>query len=993
MDNNLKKVFRMLDVDESNGLATGEADKDLSVYQKLIFHQAKLKLGVSAVYFLRDEKGEAKIPAIYFSEVDSYDPQKIAELHRLAWNMGQAPLLFVVTPDKLLIYNNYEVPKRINESLDPEAGLIEEIGLVNTLETERRAILCYNRTLLESGEYWRRSASRFDCGNRVDNTLLSNLKIIRKNLIHKIQKRTGAREDINVLSIVHGLLSRSILIKYLEERKDSCEQTVFPKDFFGQFFEGAKSYTDVLQSKEATYQLFDCLRKKFNGDMLPLVNNEIDVILEEDLWELRDFLLGNCSFGDNQYTLWPLYSFNVIPIQLISNIYELFFHLTEKEDDKGTYYTPLHLVDMLLDEIYPWEGEYQPVKVLDPACGSGIFLVEIYRRIVCRWMRNNNAKSVTNAQLKQLLEDSIYGIDWNEEAVRVASFSLSLAMCDFLEQRNIWEQLRFPKLKDKNLIVSDFFEEEIFEPRSFELIIGNPPWQSKLTEPAREYLNKGGKVIGDKQIAQAFAWKCGDLCADMGIVCLLMPSKGFLFNRSSKNKVFRNDFFKENTVHTVINFSAYRKTLFAHGTGPAVGIIYKPGGSREKSAVLYCTPKPEYTVEDSWKFVIEPNDICLIPSDIVNEDTIWKIAMWCGPRDYEIISKLQGSFCTLKEFMQEYGMSSAEGYKRGNRTKQCKDFVGYPIVTARELKSFYQKENELDRVDFIDYECVVKKKREIFEPPHLVIKQSHKGARFLAALLDYKAVFNHSILGIHGDSEKLKYLCLIINSKVFTYYHLMTNRKWMVERDELEAGDIWDMPIPVPAVSQLRQAVELFDRLKENKCTLEEMDKFVYSVYGLYDHEMTLINDAVDYIYDYYHARGKSKGFYPPALCDYHFYLDTFCEVLENSFGNKVIMGSIFFVGEAPLTILKLKMEGECVGTKMIHMKNQELISMLEELDRNLKEERQNVFIRRNVRIYKKDSIYIIKPIQLKYWNYSAACRDADDIFRDIMKTWRKIDE
>lgn len=52
-------------------------------FQKIFYKQVKDKLKVNAVYFLRDEDGIAKIPLIYFSFVDEYNPEKIAELHRL----------------------------------------------------------------------------------------------------------------------------------------------------------------------------------------------------------------------------------------------------------------------------------------------------------------------------------------------------------------------------------------------------------------------------------------------------------------------------------------------------------------------------------------------------------------------------------------------------------------------------------------------------------------------------------------------------------------------------------------------------------------------------------------------------------------------------------------------------------------------------------------------------------------------------------------------
>ena len=83
--------------------------------------------------------------------------------------------------------------------------------------------------------------------------------------------------------------------------------------------------------------------------------------------------------------------------------------------------------------------------ILDPSCGSGVFLVDSYRRIIQENL-GENLYYDNDAVLKQLLTDNIYGIDINEEAIRVASFSLSLAMCDFLDPRSIWDKLSFPHL-------------------------------------------------------------------------------------------------------------------------------------------------------------------------------------------------------------------------------------------------------------------------------------------------------------------------------------------------------------------------------------------------------------------------------------------------------------------------------------------------------------------------------------------------------------------
>ena len=986
----LKGIFECLDINSNTGLATEDSLPEMSPFQRLFYTQVHEKLGIDAVYFLRDANGIAKIPLIYFSAIQKYDATKVAELHRLSWNLGVAPLLFVVTPDEVLIYNNYEAPQALEAgNLDPTAGIIETLSLTDGLASQRLALQKYHRSLLESGEYWRQNETRFDIQGRVDTTLMSNLRIMRKTLISQISKRCNESKE-TITSIVHSLLSRSIFIKYLEERKDSNGATVFPQGFYSGFLESAKCYTDVLNSKDATYCLFNSLKEKFNGDTLQVAEIETEIITQKDLDELRTFILGDSELESKQLALWPFYSFDIIPIQLISSIYELFFHLSDEDDEKGTYYTPLHLVNLVMDEVYPWEGEYKDTSFFDPSCGSGIFLVEAYRRLVCRWMSQNDVHTITCDQLNLLLKNSIFGVDINEEAIRVASFSLSLAMCDFLDPRSIWGKLSFPRLLENNLIASDFFDKDkSFNNKRYDVIIGNPPWQSNITGKTKEYLKKANRVIGDKQIAQAFSIKCSELCKQNGIICLLMPSKGLLFNRSEKSRAYRENLFSDNNVLAMINLSVYRKFLFDHASGPAAAIIYTPKKEEISQPIIYCTPKPTYTIEDVRKFSIDPTDICRIPRDIIDDDRIWKIAMWGAPRDLELIAKMQSTFAPMVSFIEENHMATAEGFKRGNRKTQCHDFEGLPLVDAKTFKPYYVSSSELKTVDFDDFECIVKNAREIFAAPHLIIKQSHKNGTFLSEVLDYDAVFNHSLLGVHGDMNMLKYLSVLIGSRVFSYYHILTNRKWLVERDELEAGDIWQTPIPKPSDEEISEACDIFDELVILPSKKQKAEKFARHMYRLKEYENYQIDDVIDYVYDYFKNKQHSVSFEQPSIDAYKLYYHSIKEVLTNTFGTSVGLSGDLCFGNAPLSVLVLNIGRQSDKGLNVITSNDRLNEILSSLDSSLVDNKQMVFVRRNLRIYQQDKIYIVKPSQRKYWTYSAACRDADEIFEDVSKAWR----
>jgi type I restriction-modification system DNA methylase subunit len=987
----LNKLFRDLDMNKENGLVSEDAD-DLTAYQKHFYNSVKEKLKVSAVYFLRSNGESPRIPLIYFTSIESYDAKKIAQLHRLAWNLGEAPLLFIVTPEQLLIYNNYEIPKYDNNELNAEAVLIEKISLITELENERQQLMQYHRTNLESGKYWRDNNTRFKIENRVDSVLTKNLKIMRDNFLEKI----------NSVPIVHSLIGRAILIKYLEDKKDSQGNSAFPDGFFAEYHPTAISFTDVLSSNEATYKMFDFFQKKFNGDMFPLTDLEKSVVGEKELSLLKDFLIGNIDLASNQYNFWPLYTFNVIPIQLISTIYEMFFQLAADENSKkgrktsrsGTYYTPYHLVEMLMDEVLPWDGEYCQTRILDPSCGSGAFLVEAYRRIVARWMHSNKVNHIHPEKLKDLLSKHIFGVDRDEEAIRIASFSLCLVLCDYLEPLSIWNELQFPNLHEGNLYACDFFDKKSdFNNNKYDLIIGNPPWESKLSDFASNYLKETQHPVGDNQISQAFTWKAAELCKDDGNVCLLMPSKGFLFNRSTTNTNYRKTFFVENNVLTIINFSGFRAQLFKNAKSPATAVYFKPKSKDMEEYIFYCTPKPTFTIEDRRQFLIEPLDICRIPKDIINNEYIWKIAMYGGPRDLELIEKLTDQFETLNDYAQDNDLIIAEGYKAGNQSKEYLDFKDLKNVRPQDMTLFSIDQEKLFDNNRTKFERIAVKNLGIFRAPHLLIKQSPKNGRLITALLEYDAIFGHSILGVAGNETILKYLSLLLSSKVFAYFALMTSRRWIIERSELEAGEIKAFPIPKPNENLLREANRLYALstvIAKNEFN-KKLDEYIYKAFELTIYEQYLIDDAMEYILGYNIPKSRSNTVANCSQGILQKYAEILTNVLENTFGNNKTFSFEVFHGKMPLAVAHIILNRGQQNIKIKESDNIRLRCLLNELDQLLVDKHsQGLYVRRNVIIYEKESIYIVKPNQKRYWTYSAACRDADDIYAQIMRTWRQ---
>lgn len=87
--------------------------------------------------------------------------------------------------------------------------------------------------------------------------------------------------------------------------------------------------------------------------------------------------------------------------------------------------------------------------------------------------------------------------------------------------------------------------------------------------------------------------------------------------------------------------------------------------------------------------------------------------------------------------------------------------------------------------------------------------------------------------------------------------------------------------------------------------------------------------------------------------------------------------------------MLVLNIGQQTINDLHIIKNNDRLNEILLSLDNSLIDNQKMVFVRRNLRIYQQDRIYIVKPSQRKYWTYSAACRDADEIFEDVSRAWR----
>lgn len=180
--------------------------------------------------------------------------------------------------------------------------------------------------------------------------------------------------------------------------------------------------------------------------------------------QLNDDILT--SFIEKLYYPYP-YRFDVIPVKVIANIYEEFLgkqliisngHISEvtKEEyvrTNGAVATPEHIVDMICKQTIDLTGintidELLKVKILDPCCGSGVFMVSCYELIskkMVQLLENNEEQQLayphfffvcdgqmllTISARRAVVTNCLYGIDCDEAAIEVTKMSLALKIVD-----------------------------------------------------------------------------------------------------------------------------------------------------------------------------------------------------------------------------------------------------------------------------------------------------------------------------------------------------------------------------------------------------------------------------------------------------------------------------------------------------------------------------------------------------------------------------------
>jgi hypothetical protein len=951
--------------------------------------------GINAALFLHS------LPIAYFSRFSEINPDEILQLHKDVWSQSKAPLLFITLPHEIRIYNGYEPTPKPGENLDSPSRLLQHLTNLTdrlTAQQEIRKQLVeknhYERVYLETGAFWDTTDGRkIKYENRADKQLIESMGEMRR-LLHA----AGLSNHI-----AYTLLGRSIFIRYLEDRGVLTPDWI--EEMTGLHL---RSYAEILPDRQLTYLLFERLSDHFNGDLFPVEDAERDVDAPH-LKILLDFL-SKTSLKTGQLSLWP-YNFEYIPIELISNIYDKFL---DDQRVSGAYYTPLPLADFILEETMGDEAIHPEMTVLDPACGSGVFLVGAYRRLIQAWRRKNGQPEAQD--LCRILQNNIFGVDKHPEAVPIAAFSLYLEILNHLSNEQIRDHgFQFPPVLGKNLLKSDFFSEQISEHfiiRKFDRVIGNMPWgRGTLTDKAEKWLSDKKFAIGGKQAAPAFMLRVPEFCKPNGEIALLAPTKGTILVTNKKHQKFREEFFARYHVRAIVNFSAIRHELFLKAISPSAAVFYTPNSPASDTKLIYGVPKPSALSRHLKAIVLDTTQIKFLDrTELAANPHLWKIAMWGTSRDAALIERLK-SFPQLGIQIQQRDWKMSEGIQIGGGDKNPAPWLeNMPLLLTNRFRAYVV---DMSTCNQISQKSFHRPRTQVtINAPLVLIRRSLSEAAFSDKNLAYLEKIS-GIVGIAGQENVLKWLTAYLNSSLVQYYHFLTSTTWGVERENINQWEYEQMPCIIPDEdnSNFKQILHHFDEIADLLRQNDEfyfitqcqekirqhknaIDKLVFELYNLHPVEQQLVYDMIDHGIEFFqwstHKNRKPRGARPVQPPDVNM-LETYAEVFKRTatsllkIKNQTVNATVYKNG-ALLTVVSFDLiDLDDEQPVQVVKKPDAMRKKLQALDKLLLERKTpSMYMRRHIRIYDGKRLSLIRPGEQRFWTQSQARTDADAFLAEI---------
>ena len=963
------------------------------------------------------------VPTVAIRRTEDCVPETIREIRSALWNQGLASILVDITEStktvRIFSLAGIHLPIGIDQT--DAHGLIESIDAttaeVNRLHTYISGV--------ESGRIWQEHAPLFRPEDRIDAVMLNNLAVSHKRL-------TGLG-----LTPAQALatLTQTMFIAYLEDR-DIIDRAYIERITKERY----TTWKAILEAGDINVaaNLFQQLNSDFGGDMFVSTSSFGETIEDAHLTSdhlqlLMRFRIGNelmTHTGKNQALLWR-YDFRYIPVDLICTVYDQFLHSEGVSAGKtGEYHTPACLAETAISSMWSQLSDEQKAKgtFLDPACGSGIFLVKIFQRLCQYKTETDTSGSVMPWDDSLKVLSRVRGLNDDPATVRITVFSLYLALLkQILSSQSIRvseSRYRLPKIWGKIVASGNFFEEG-YKEHQVDVIVGNILSSGRRDSDcgASRWIERNKRPFPRKEIAWAFTWKALEHLPEGGVLALILPSKTFLHSQEQPSIQARSELIRHSTVKQVIELSDLRRMLFPHSTQSfALIVTIKQVPCTDPLYNFeYLTPKADPHFANGRFISVNSDDRKCIQSYEIDRDRLV----------FKHHLDMRASESALFQYLSH--LPTLDGRKgRLFQTRTPHDqppsglrFRPVAATTADHLAVAAQMVgmSRLSASEFTPVRINQSTPSPIGIDDTLRVgpENGNRGARILvpriiragtlricAAYVDHPIMTVRDIIAINvprGAESKAKMITAILNSRLLGWFAFHGTKIFQADKHVVGWRDLARLPAPLPSdLSELSKAHQVFEQLvrqvdkfvaprpKEEggeeavNEVLKEIDRLTYSYFGLSEDEIALVEETINYVIPATRPLPKAcpSIWQPSSYADRRAYSSTFRQHLSGWFVGDRDPSVRMYTRNDDYAILEISLTTD--GTDPYTESDCKPFPLaLAELGQAVGESLSiNFSTHPDVRLFVRGNLYMVKPLQKRYWLHSAAISDVGSIAAEL---------
>ena len=852
------------------------------------------RLGGERIFFV-----EAKKP----SRDIANDKEHAFQVRRYGWS-AKLSLCILTDFQELAIYDTTIKP---DKSQSASIGRIKYYKYTDYVDKWDEIYNIFSKEAVLSGKFdsYANNVKHDKKGtSEIDDEFLKEIEQWRLLLARNIALRNSelSIEDLNYA--VQLTIDRIIFLRIAEdrgmERYGQLEKLLQKENIYQEFGKICRVADEKYNSGLFHFNPYD--KEDFTTDTYTLDLTIDDTVFKE--------IFKNLYYPNSPY------EFSLISTEILGKIYEQFLgkvirltpgHQAKVEDKPevkkagGVYYTPQYIVDYIVENTLGEKikdktpNQISKIRVIDPACGSGSFLIRAYQYLLdyhldyyaklekppkdVIYTDKKGIKHLTIREKKRILKNNIYGVDLDTLAVEVTKLSLLLKVLedqnkDLLEsQQKLFHERVLPNLssniKNGNSLVGINISEiqelsmdelrlvkpfewsyeypEVFEQGGFDVVIGNPPYVFGG--------NKGITNIQKKYFKTCFMSGSGKVN-----LFTLFIEKGISLLKSTG----KFSYIIPNTLLRVTSYKNIRKYLTDYKINEIVDLSTGVFKNAVTSSIILTVTQEEPT-----------NNIVSIKTDLseniynqVKQEYFSKhgyiFNIFCNPKERELINKLNNNSILLGDLCKylRFGVVIS-GKQKELISNEIKNDTSKPYLEGKEIGPYTINSNG-NYIEYVPEKIHRARTKDLFESEKIMIQRITGGNTPLKATFDTENYYNkESIINLvlKDNTFDYYYILSLINSKLINWYYSkeFTNESILtvnLSKEYLSTIPIKDIPYEeqLPLIHLANEMITLNSDLKKSNTPTErkllqqqidltdkKINELVYELYGLTDEEIRII--------------------------------------------------------------------------------------------------------------------------------------------------------